>query len=433
MRALFNAARTGFAEIWAHKTRSSLSFLAIAAGSVVFIESFSAIFNTYENLERQKTVSGIARLQVLRNTSKTFSVPDEYTPPPSFTYEDFQALRRAVPELYMVSPEGSDWGNVLEYDGRRMLTAITGVTPEWSKRDFAYRLKGRFIDWRDVDEKLRVCVLVKKAVPPPATGTAKSSGGRRWFSTSAFDSLVAHADLLGKLLKIDGLTFTVIGIIEEVPALKGPYHIGASSTSEYKVLAPVTTLMHYSILGENSDLVLNIDTGEEEKFEENLRRINSFLRTRFGDPDNFIVENRLAVIRDIIAKSMRSALVTISLGMLAFIAGGIGIMNVTLATVFARTREIGIRRAIGASRSDIMLQFIVEAVMLGLIGGLIGSALGYLWGVPGKIMAGMPPSPIKPWMPLVAVTIAVATAFIFAIYPAWVAAGLKPADALRAE
>lgn len=430
MRALLNAVKTGFTEIWAHKTRSVLSFLAIAAGSVVFIDAFSAIFATYASLEQQKQVSGMARMKISQNYSQTYSNPDDYVPPPVFRYEDVLRLREKLPELYMVSPEGRDWRNVLVYGEHRLTTSVTGVTPEWVKRDFIYTLKGRFLDWHDVENKLRVCVLVKKAAPPPGNNLYKSRM-KQYNFTGGFDMLVAHNDLLGKTVNIDGFTFTVIGVLEELPYSKRPDTIIGRS-QEYKVLAPVTTLVHYNFIGQQS-LDINIDTGSEQNFDESMRKINNFLKIRFGDGDFFIVENQLEMIRERIAASIKSALVTISLGMLAFLAGGIGIMNVTLATVFARTREIGIRRAIGASRRDIMLQFIVEAVMLGLIGGVLGSALGYLWGVPVKVMLGMGGSPIKAWMPLVAVFIAAFTAFAFAIYPAWVAAGLKPADALRAE
>ena len=431
MRALLNAVRTGFIEIWAHKTRSVLSFLAIAAGSVVFIDAFSAIFATYERIEKQKEVSGMARLKISQNYSQTFSSPDDYVPPPVFTYDDVLDLREKMPGFYMVSPEGRDWRNVLEYGEHRLTTSLMGVTPEWTKRDFVYTLRGRFLDWRDMEDKLRVCVLVKKAAPPPGDSFSKSMT-KKFNFTGGFDMLVAHNDLLGKTVKIDGFTFTVIGILEELPYSKRPGTITGSS-QDYKVLAPVTTMIHNNFIGSYQTLDVNIDTGSEQDFDESLRKINNFLKIRFGDGDFFIIENQLEVIREKISSSVRSALVTISLGMLAFLAGGIGIMNVTLATVFARTREIGIRRAIGASRRDIMLQFIVEAVMLGLIGGVLGSALGYLWGVPVKVMLGMGGSPIKAWMPLVSVLIAAFTAFAFAIYPAWVAAGLKPADALRAE
>lgn len=431
MKALLNAAKTGFTEIWAHKTRSALSFLAIAAGSVVFIDSFSAIFATYERLEKQKEISGMARMKISQNYSQTYSSPDDYVPPPVITYEDVLSLREKLPGFYMVSPEGRDWRNVLSYGEHRLTTSLMGVTPEWTKRDFSYTLRGRFLDWHDVENKLRVCVLVKKAAPPPGNMFNKSML-KKYNFTGGFDMLVAHNDLLGKTVNLDGFTFTVIGILEELPYSKRPGTITGSS-QDYKILAPVTTLIHYNFLGSQQSLDLNIDTGSEQNFEESLRKVNNFLKIRFGDGDLFIVENQLEVIRERIAASIKSALVTISLGMLAFLAGGIGIMNVTLATVFARTREIGIRRAIGASRRDIMLQFIVEAVMLGLIGGILGSALGYLWGVPVKIILGMGGSPIKAWMPLVSVFIAAFTAFSFAIYPAWVAAGLKPADALRAE
>lgn len=431
MRALLNAVKTGFTEIWAHKTRSVLSFLAIAAGSVVFIDAFSAIFGTYERLEKQKEVSGMARMKISQNYSQTYSSPDEYVPPPVITYEDVVSLRDKLPGFYMISPEGRDWHNVLEYNGQRVVTAVTGVTPEWTKRDFVYTLKGRFLDWHDIDQKLRVCVLVKKAAPPP-TNSFNRTMMKKYNYMGGFDMMVGHNDLLGKTVNIDGLTFNVIGILEELPSSKRPNTIWGSG-QDYKVLAPITTLSHYSFLSPNQSMDVSIDTGNEANFDESMRLVQNFLKIRFGDGEYFLIENQLELIRERIDNSIKSALVTISLGMLAFLAGGIGIMNVTLATVFARTKEIGIRRAIGASRWDIMLQFIVEAVMLGLIGGVLGSALGYLWGVPAKVMLGMGASPIKFWMPLLSVIIAAVTALVFAIYPAWVAAGLKPADALRAE
>lgn len=431
MSLLTNAARTGFSEIWAHKTRSALSFLAIAVGSVVFIDAFASIFEMYARLEKQKEVSGIARMKISQNNSQRYSSPDDYTPPPVFTYDDALALRRQLPNLYMVSPEGRDWRDVFEYDGRRVLMDIYGVTPEWTKRDFTYTLKGRFIDQHDLDNKLRVCVVVRKAPPPPSNAFNKTMA-KKYNFFGGFDALVAHNDLLGKQVKIEGLNFTVIGVLDELPYSRRPGTITGYS-QDYKVLAPLTTLVHYDFIGQYQSVDVNIDTGSEETFGEVERKVENFLKIRFGDNEYFVVENQLEAIRERIAASLKAALVTISLGMLAFIAGGIGIMNVTLATVFARTKEIGIRRAVGAGRSDIMMQFIVEAVMLGLIGGVLGSALGWLWGVPVKVMLGMGGSPIKPWMPLVSVLLAAFTAFVFAIYPAWVAAGLKPADALRAE
>ena len=411
MRALLNAVKTGFAEIWAHRMRSVLSFLAIAAGSVVFIDAFSAIFATYERLERQKEVSGMARLKITQNYSQTYAATDDYVPPPNIAYEDVLSLRQKMPDFYMISPEVRDWHNVLEYDGKRMVTSVTGVTPEWVKRDFVYTLKGRFLNWADMENNLRVCVLMRKSPPPPTNGFYKSMM-KKWDFTNSYDTMVEHNDLLGKTLKIDGFTFTVVGLLEELPYSKRPSTILGSS-QDYKILAPLTTLTHYNFVSPTQSVDVNVDTGDERTFEESIRKIKNFLKIRFGDDEYFIIENQLDLIRERIGDSIKSSLVTISLGMLAFIAGGIGIMNVTLATVFARTKEIGIRRAIGASRGDIMLQFIVEAVMLGLIGGVLGSAIGYLWGVPVKVMIGMDASHIKPWMPLVSVFIAVLTAFVF--------------------
>jgi ABC-type antimicrobial peptide transport system permease subunit len=428
IRAMLNAARSGAAEIWAHKTRSVLSFLAIAVGSVVFIDAFSAIFHTYERLEKQREFSGLARMRIIQNQAASYSSPDDYVEPPAFGYEELKKLRAQAPEFYMVSGEARSWRNVMEYGGERVVASVAGVTPEWMKRDFGYTLRGRFINSHDMEEKLRVCVLIRKAPPPPGEKIYR----KVYSNSNAFDTLVTHQDLLGKAVSIDGITFTVIGVAEEFPHSKRLQ--GFSGWREQtKVLVPVTTGANYGIVRGGGQLEVSIDAGDEAAFDDALRKVNNFLKVTFGDGDFFVVENQLEEIRKNMAARLKDAFVTISLGMLAFIAGGIGIMNVTLATVFARTKEIGIRRAVGASRSDIMLQFVVEAVLLGLIGGVLGSALGWLWGVPLKVILGMGASPIKPWMPLISVLIAAVTAFSFAIYPAWVAAGLKPADALRTE
>jgi putative ABC transport system permease protein len=432
IKALLNAARTGIAEVRIHKMRSVLSFLAIAVGSVVFVDSFASIVDIYSRLREQRSVSGIARLKIIQNNSLRFSNPDEYKAPPVFTYADVRDLRRQLPWLYMVSPERRTGHNVFEYGGRRVVTTLAGVTPEWAKRDFVYTLKGRFLNWGDMEGKHRVCVLVRKAVPPPASNSGRARRKTTSF-TAAYETIASHNDLLGKMVKIDNFTFTVVGILDELPASKRP-QLGPTRRQNYNILAPVTTLTHYNFIREAySSLDVTIDAGSERDFDKAMKLIRNFLKTRFGDVDYFLVENQMSMLQEQMDKSVKASLMTISLGMLAFLAGGIGIMNVTLATVFARTKEIGIRRAVGANRGDIMLQFVVEAVMLGLLGGVLGSALGYLWGVPVKVMLGMGASPIKPWMPAVAVFIAAFTAFAFAIYPAWVAANMKPADALRTE
>jgi len=432
MRALLNAAKTGLAEIRRHKLRSALSFMSIAVGSVVFMDSFASIISVNDRLREQRRISGVARMEISPNYDQVFSDPDDYKPPPVIKYEDARRLRSELPEAYMVSAESGSEINVLEYGGRRMVARVNGVTPEWAKRDFTYGLKGRFLDWNDVEKNLRVCVLFRKAAPPPMNDFEKTQA-KRWDYTRAFDDMVSRNDMLGRTLKLNDFTFTVVGVLQEPPDSERPSLI-LTGDRDYNVLAPVTTMGRYGFLNEEwNSVTIKVDAGDERAYYGTLRRVENFLRARFGAVEFFDIDKQMETINDTIAASVKNALMAMSLGMLAFIAGGIGIMNVTLATVFSRVKEIGVRRALGASRGDIMLQFIVEAAMLGLIGGLIGSAAGYLWGVHVKVMFGMDASPIRFWMPGVSVGIAVLTAFVFAVYPAWVAAGLKPADALRTE
>ncbi|MFA5162432.1 MAG: ABC transporter permease [Elusimicrobiales bacterium] len=430
MKSLVIALKTGLAEIMLHKTRSVLSFLAIAVGAVVFIEAFSAICYTRERLRQQEKISGLARMRVTENNARAFSNADEYIPPPRMSYEDVQKLRAAAPSFYMISPECRDWHTALEYGGRRMAVGSLGVTPDWIKRDFIYTLRGRFINQRDMDDNMRVCVLINKAVEPPSSDSSKAAR-KRWDYAAAFDTIVSHNDMLGRQVKLEAITFTVVGVLDELPYSRRPYTMLNMRESDTKVLAPITTLTRYGIIRDRVE-TLNIDAGGERAYGESLRLVRNFLKIRYGDESYFIIDPQMEEIKKRAASDFQDALVKISLGMLAFIAGGIGIMNVTLATVFARVKEIGIRRAIGASRRDIMLQFMVEAMLLGLIGGVLGSALGWLWNGPVKTMMGMD-GHMLPWIPLVSVLAAALTSFAFAIYPAWVAANLKPADALRAE
>ncbi|HOW90450.1 MAG TPA: hypothetical protein PL037_09210, partial [Elusimicrobiales bacterium] len=152
MRALLNAAKTGLAEIRRHKLRSALSFMSIAVGSVVFMDSFASIISVNDRLREQRRISGVARMEISPNYDQVFSDPDDYKPPPVIKYEDARRLRSELSDAFMVSAESGSEINVLEYGGRRMVARLNGVTPEWAKRDFTYGLKGRFLDWNDVEK-----------------------------------------------------------------------------------------------------------------------------------------------------------------------------------------------------------------------------------------------------------------------------------------
>jgi putative ABC transport system permease protein len=430
LKQILNAMRTGLLEIRAHKTRSVLSFLSIAVGSVVFMDAFASIYHTYKMVRMQKETSGIARLRIAPQYSNWGDVESSKKRDAGvLTYDDVVDLKTKMPELFMVSPEANDW-DVVSYKDRRFLSSMSGITPEWRKRDFFYKLRGRFLDWDDVKNTVRVCVVIKRAIPPPSNSLYKAVR-QSYDYTRKIKDFIAHTDLLGKTIKLNKFDFTVIGVLEELPESKRP--MNGFSFGQSSVLAPITTMQKYGIVDTRRSLELEIDTGEEQTFYDKLKNIKQFLQIRFGDLEAFSVQDKMDDYKSKVRQSIMNAMATLSLGMLAFIAGGIGIMNVTLATVFARTKEIGIRRALGASRWDIMLQFMVEGVMLGLMGGLLGSVLGYFWGGPIKVILGMPQVYVEPWMALIAILIAAFTAFAFAIYPAWLAASLKPADALRTE
>ena len=182
---------------------------------------------------------------------------------------------------------------------------------------------------------------------------------------------------------------------------------------------------------DNSASTIRIVTGSESTTRTAASAAVSFLRSQFGinekpQPKFFREEIRVRV-KDALADLKKM----LFLGLIAMIAGGIGIMNVTMAVIFSRTKEIGIRRALGATKRDILAQFLVESMLLGLCGSFAGMLLGYTAVV--YMAADASQMTFSWWVVALSVLIALVTSFLFALYPAWQASKLRPVDALKYE
>lgn len=423
--------RTGFLELWSHKTRSFLSFFAIAIGVAAFLYTFATIAGMQLRMRKAMELAGHGRINIntgrMRATAK-----DAARSYRELSVEDAYAIRREFPSLKMVSPRYYTWNATIYHGPLAEGSSISGVDTDYMKSDWVYKLRGRFITEADVANASSVAVLIEEADFPPGKKPAwmkywYGGGGRK----DPVQDYFRRTNLLGEKIRVNNTILTVIGILEKPTWNDDPRWFRMSYYGDPDIIVPLTTFpRHFSASSGLSEI--SIDTGRQNNVADMQRQIENLLTARHGGK-NFEARTLMDLAKEQMANQKKWAYTFLTIGIVAILAGGIGIMNVTLATIFSRIKEIGIRRAIGATRSDILLQFIIEAMLLGLVGGILGIGLGM-----GMIHYLSDPSDknlrnFTWWIPAVSVLIAIFTGFIFSLYPAYTASKLDPVEALRYE
>lgn len=334
----------------------------------------------------------------------------------TLTYGDALAMadRANVPDLLSVAPEFVGSGKVV-YGNKNTQTSISGVTPEFQVVRNFWVVAGDFISYNDVRTKARVAVLGQKVLE---------------------DLFPTGINPLGQTIKINRVPFRVIGIMEE----KASSSFSDDNDVVYIPLSTSQTRLFggRDISGDYTVSVIYAKATDESHLDTARDQIVRLLRQRHGliystDKDDFSVltQKDIATVLDNL-----TAILTAFLGLIAtvsLVVGGIGIMNIMLVSVTERTREIGIRKAVGAKRRAILMQFLIEAIVLSLIGGFIGISIGVI----GTVVISSAVKGLNTYIS--PSTIALATGFsmvvglFFGIYPATRAARLNPIDALRYE
>jgi putative ABC transport system permease protein len=391
-----------------NKMRSSLTILGIVIGvsAVVFLVSFGRgheanVTGIFESM-------GANAIYITSATSMTAGISGATG---SITLEDAEAMANPnrAPSVALVAPMTEKLAKVV-YENENSLVDVMGATPDIAKV-ISYPVEiGEFISEQDVRRGARVAVLGSK------TAT----------------DLFGTEDPIGKTIRASGTQFEVIGVLEQ----KG----GFIGSADDFIIIPLTT-MQSRILGQTTARgrpvqTIAVKAMSSDQIDAAKEEVTSILRQRHnireGEDDDFTIIDMQEIL-----SSMRDVLGIMqvflgSVGAISLLVGGIGIMNIMLVSVTERTREIGIRKAVGAKRRDILRQFLVESAMLSLTGGIIGLIIAALgtWAISGIELGPYPvQAPMSADIVIIAIMVAIVVGLASGIYPA----RLDPIESLRHE
>ncbi|MCL6431506.1 MAG: ABC transporter permease [Anaerolineae bacterium] len=398
----------------ANKLRASLTMLGIiiGVGAVVALLSIgqgaqAAILGQIEGI-------GSNLIFVMPGAvSMSAALGEGSTASEVLTLEDAMTIARQgnCPDCSAVAPQ-YDHGAEIVYHNASMYTTVTGTTPEYQYvRNFDMHL-GQFFSDQDLGVAARVAVI----------------------GADVADELFGPEDPLGKIVRINRVPFRVIGVLSREGS-------GALLSRDRAVVVPLSAAGRLfgrdSISGEGSQIVtrINVSATDASRIESAIAQITELLRQRRGasaDHEDFSVTS-LKDLADVTTSVTRVLTVFLAaIAAISLVVGGIGIMNTMLVSVMERTREIGLRKAVGARRSDILVQFLIEAVVLSLAGGAVGILAGM--GISGLVnLSGAFVARLSLQSIALATGFSIAVGVFFGIYPARRAARLNPIEALRYE
>jgi putative ABC transport system permease protein len=390
----------------ANKLRSGLTMLGIVIGNASVIAMVGVGEGTQKLAQDQFKSLGPNTLFILPGSPKAQNIRSGGTPP-TLVLSDARAIGRQVPSVAAVSPVLQN-SSVVTYGNITTTTIVQGVTKEFPLvRNFAVD-KGRFVGDLDVKGDKQIAAI--------GTDLAKR--------------LFGADNPLGKQIRVGNLSFDIVGVMESKGSSFG-------SNQDDTLLIPITT-MSKRVIGRTSPFGLRVSliavsAKDSESMDAAEFQITNLLRRRHKivNEDDFTVRNQKDALQ--IVTTITNAL-TLLLGAIAGISllvGGIGVMNIMLVSVTERTQEIGLRKAIGATQKDILIQFTIEAIILSTIGGIIGTLIGIGGIVLVSNFSPLKQASISPSAIILAVSVSGGIGLFFGVVPARQAARLDPIEALR--
>jgi putative ABC transport system permease protein len=404
------AIRVALRSLWANKLRSVLTLLGVVIGvaAVIAVVTFVSGINDYV---ANKVFNLGADVFLIFKVSPLSTNVDHYLEGEKrkdLTYEDFQTVAEACKhcELMGVSTRNES-GRVKFGEQSISDTLVRGISPGMATILDTDLSAGRMLNDTDVDNRSPVVVV----------------------GTDIVEHLMPGVDPLGKEIRVDGWTYQVIGVGKKKGKTLG------QSADNY-VMIPITACLKQYGSHNNSLRIAGKATSAGVPLNEAIDEARAALRAKRHDrpeaEDSFDIETNGSLLGIWSNFSETFFFATIGIACISLVVGGIVIMNIMLVAVTERTREIGIRKAMGARRNDVLLQFLIEAVTLSLLGGALGVLLGASVALSITWLIGMP-SAIKLWAVAAGLIVSASVGVFFGVYPARKAARLDPIAALRFE
>lgn len=390
----------------ANKMRSFLTMLGVIIGVSAVITMLALAGGARQQMMSRIQDMGTNVMFIFAGQSRRGAVMGGAGSSQSLTLEDAEAIKDKCPSVMDVSPEVGASAQV-KYRNTNTNTSITGAVPAFqSVRNYTIQ-EGKFFSEKDVKSLRKVAVI--------GPTTAKN--------------LFGEASPVGKYIKINSIRFKVIGVTK----VKGS--AGGFGDPDDQLIIPITTAMR-RVFGIDNIRSVSVQAQSMALMDQATKEVTELLRKRHrireGDEDDFVIRSQAEVMQFANQASGIMTMLLAGIASVSLLVGGIGIMNIMLVSVTERTREIGIRMALGARGRDIQRQFLVEAMVISLVGGSIGVAFG--------MMGSWLISSISQWeapvsLPsvILAFGFAAFVGIFFGFYPATKAARLNPIDALRFE